>query len=606
MNVKEYPVIENIKYCLINTIECYPQLLFWCLLAILINVALPVLSSFLPKVVIEKITSSNGIRNLIFVTLIFMFTIALLSGFKRFVEKYASFLKYRMNTYYTRKVAKKGMTTDYSNQEKDEFRKLQSESFRACNGHYSPLTQVYDVLIALLSTAFGFIIYFGILTRLNIFVIVFLIATTLASYFLNKKIIRWTADHIKEKIGYQQKTNYINSVSGDVRSAKDIRLYGLSVWFDKLYRFNMEGLAGWYKRYAKIVFGVSVCDSGLSLLREGIAYAYLIYLALNLHISVAEFVLYFSVITGFSLWLSGILGQVNLLKRINLTVNYMRGYLEFPEKYIKEGGIEPAISFPKTIELFNVSYRYEGAKEDTLKNISLKIEPGEHLAVVGLNGAGKTTLVKLICGLVDPTEGSVLYDGIDVREYNRISYYKLFSAMFQQYSIMPVTLEEIVAETVPENIDGSKVELSLRQAGLWEKVSKLPKGVKHEFGKTIYDDGVELSGGEIQKLLLARALYRFAPVMILDEPTAALDPISESKIYKSYNKIMMNRSTIFISHRLASTRFCDRVLLIENGSIIEEGTHESLLSKKGRYHDLFETQAKYYCDHPVTREVNYG
>jgi ATP-binding cassette subfamily B protein len=605
LNVYEYPMIKNIAFCLKNTVDCYPLLLLWCLLAVVTNTGLPILFTFLPKVVIERITSGGSLESLVTVTFAFTLSIAVLSGFKRFWDKYVYHHKFKMNSFYLRKVANKGMSTDYCNQEKEYFRKLQTESFSSCNGNYSALTQVYDVSIVLLSNLFGFVVYFGILARLNILVVLFLITTTLAIYILNKRIIKWTADNNKEKIDYQQRTNYISSVSGDLKSAKDIRLYNMSVWLEKVYKNNIKGLSGWYRRYTSKVFKVSVCNSGLALLRDCMAYAYLLYLVLNSQIGVADFVLYFGVITGFSIWLDGILGQINSMNRISLAVNYLRAYLEYPESYKRDEGIEAAgiLSFPKTIELKNVSYRYENAENDALKHISLTIAPAEHLAIVGLNGAGKTTLAKLICGLTDPTEGNVLYDGIDIREYNRRSFYKLFSAVFQQFSILPVTIEEIIAETVSENIDVGKVEYSLRQAGLWEKVSSLPKGTKSEFGKAIYDDGVELSGGEIQKLLLARALYKSAPVMILDEPTAALDPISESKLYETYNEIMRERSTVFISHRLASTRFCDRIVFIDGGTILEEGTHGTLLAKKGKYYKLFETQAKYYRNNPHDEEV---
>jgi ATP-binding cassette subfamily B protein len=598
-------MIKNIAFCLKNTVDCYPLLLLWCLLAVVTNTGLPILFTFLPKVVIERITSGGSLESLVTVTFAFTLSIAVLSGFKRFWDKYVYHHKFKMNSFYLRKVANKGMSTDYCNQEKEYFRKLQTESFSSCNGNYSALTQVYDVSIVLLSNLFGFVVYFGILAKLNIHVVLFLITTTLAIYILNKRIIKWTADNNKEKIDYQQRTNYISSVSGDLKSTKDIRLYNMSVWLEKVYKNNIKGLSGWYRRYTSKVFKVSVCNSGLALLRDCMAYAYLLYLVLNSQIGIADFVLYFGVITGFSIWLDGILGQINSMNRISLAVNYLRAYLEYPESYERDEGIEAAgiLSFPKTIELKNVSYRYENAENDALKHINLTIAPAEHLAIVGLNGAGKTTLAKLICGLTDPTEGNILYDGIDIREYNRRSFYKLFSAVFQQFSILPVTIEEIIAETVSENIDVGKVEYSLRQAGLWEKVSSLPKGTKSEFGKAIYDDGVELSGGEIQKLLLARALYKSAPVMILDEPTAALDPISESKLYETYNEIMRERSTVFISHRLASTRFCDRIVFIDGGTIIEEGTHGILLAKKGKYYKLFETQAKYYRNNPHDEEV---
>jgi ATP-binding cassette subfamily B protein len=431
--------------------------------------------------------------------------------------------------------------------------------------------------------------------------------TTMISYILNNRVNQWLSRNNKEKIGYGQKTNYINNVSSDLQSAKDIRIYNMVVWLGNVHSMNSSGLAGWYKRYTSKAFGVSVFDGALALARESVAYAYLLYLVLNMKIDVAEFVLYFGVITGFSVWLSGILGQINSLNRINLAFNYLRAYYDYPETYKRNDGIHTSdlMDSPRTIELKNVCYRYEGAEADTLKDFNLKINPAEHLAIVGLNGAGKTTLVKLICGLCDPTEGAVLYNGIDIREYNRIDYYKLFSTVFQQFSLMPVTIAEIVAEKPIDEIDLPKVEHCLKQAVLWEKISTLSKGIHSEFGKAVYDEGITLSGGEVQKLLLARALYKSSPVLILDEPTAALDPISESKLYESYNEMTQNKSTVFISHRLASTRFCDRILLIENGKVAEEGTHESLLLQKGRYYEIFETQAKYYRnrENPNERKV---
>lgn len=209
----------------------------------------------------------------------------------------------------------------------------------------------------------------------------------------------------------------------------------------------------------------------------------------------------------------------------------------------------------------------------------------------------------MICGLIDPTAGTVLYDGTDVRAYNRTAYYRLFSAVFQQFSILPATIEEIAGESAPRQVDPEAAGNCLIQAGLWDKIQELPNGIKSTYSRVIQDDGIEFSGGELQKLLLARALYKNAPVMVLDEPTAALDPISESRLYETYHKVMENHSTVFISHRLASTRFCSRILLMDGGRIAEEGTHEQLLSQKGKYYELFETQAKYYREHPAGKEA---
>lgn len=189
-----------------------------------------------------------------------------------------------------------------------------------------------------------------------------------------------------------------------------------------------------------------------------------------------------------------------------------------------------------------------------------------------------------------------------MKEYNRESYYRLFSAVFQEHSLLPVRLAEIVSACAPEETDAARVEACLRRAGLWEKIAALPQGMDSQFGRAIFDDGVEFSGGEVQKLLFARALYRDAPFVLLDEPTAALDPLAESRLYQTYAETMRGKSALFISHRLASTRFCDRILLLENGAIVEEGTHESLLKMGGRYAQLFETQARWYRDPPAGEE----
>lgn len=596
LQAKQYSLFDNLCFIARQTINGYPHLLLLCAFTVIVNTVIPVITTFLPKVVIESITLGQGIKKTLFVTVVMTLILALCLGGKKFFEKLVFFHKLRMNTHYTELVARKGMTADYCNQETERFRKLQAESVASCDGNFSPVTQVYDIGNALCTSVLGFFLYFGILLQLNVGLVLFLVLITVVSYLLNKRVTLWLENHQAEKVGYQQKTGYLTQVSGDFKSAKDIRLYRMIKWLGDVYQKNIKGLSDWYRRYTKKVFGVALCDGGLSILREAVAYMYLLYLVFLREISVADFVLFFGVITGFSAWLSGMLGQVTSLQRISMTVNILRTFLEYPDDYLREGGLwtEGLRTGPKEISFSDVSYRYEGAEQDTLSGFNLTIAPKEHLAVVGLNGAGKTTMVKLLCGLTDPTEGMVCYDGIDVREYNRDKYYELFSAVFQQFSLLPVTIAEAVAEEEVSLINRERVEACLKKAGLWEKIVSLEKGLDSEYGKAVNDEGTELSGGQIQKLLLARALYRNAPIMVLDEPTAALDPIAESQLYETYNEVMKDCSAVFISHRLASTRFCDRIVLIEDGKIIEEGTHTELLAKQGRYYELYETQAKYY------------
>ena len=595
-------MLKNIWYCIKKTSEWYVALLVLYIILTFVNAIIPILSAFLPKLVIERLTSDSDIWGLIDTIMIFMGSIAVLTGVSKFLTKYLYFEKFSINVHYLKLVANKGLTTDYINQENGTFRKLQEESFQYCNGH-SPLTQVYDALQSLGTSVLGITVFSAVLFKLNAAVILFLVVTTAFSFYLNKRVVKWTDEHSKERMGYVQQLSYINAVSGDVRSAKDIRLYPMAKWFSDIYEENMKGIAAWYRKLTKKLFRVTACDGALGLLREGIIYLYLIYMFMSGHISVGDFVLYFGVVNDFSSWLSEIFAEVSVLNQLSTKIKRFQEYLDFPEYYRKEDGAHPdRENMPKEIELKDVSFRYERNQPYVLKNFSLVIHPGEHLAVVGLNGAGKTTLIKLICGLIDPTEGQVLYNGKPVTEYNRVELYQRYSAVFQQFSIMPVTIEEIVAEAPKAQVDSERVKKCLELAGMWERIQKLPDKLQSQYGRTIYDEGIEFSGGETQKILLARSIYKSAPILLLDEPTAALDPIAESELYQKYNQISEGKTAVFISHRLASANFCNRIILIENGAICEEGTHRELLDKKGKYYNLFELQAKYYREEEVAGE----
>ena len=331
----------------------------------------------------------------------------------------------------------------------------------------------------------------------------------------------------------------------------------------------------------------------LTFLRNGLAYAYLVRQVLVGNLDIASFLLLFTAIDGFAAFVSGIAENLITLNRHSLNLSQVREFLEFPEPFRFENGEEIPKSAEYTIELSHVSYRYPDAAEDTLHDISLCLRPGEKLAVVGLNGAGKTTLVKLLSGFLDPTEGTVTLNGTDIRKYNRKKYYDLFSAVFQEFNILGLSIAENIAQTTG-TIDQEKLWKCVSDAGLSEKINSLPEKERSLLNRTVYPDAVEFSGGETQRLILARALYKDAPFVFLDEPTAALDPLAEEDIYRKYGEFTKGKSSLFISHRLASTRFCDRILMIADGKIAEEGTHEELIKKGGIYAELFEVQAKYY------------
>ena len=276
-------------------------------------------------------------------------------------------------------------------------------------------------------------------------------------------------------------------------------------------------------------------------------------------------------------------------------------YLELPDVLPKGHG---HISGEKMkegacIEVKNVSFRYEGTAKMALENVSFRLSPGRKYAVVGMNGSGKTTLVKLLCRLYDPDAGQILLNGEDIREYDPAEYLRQFSVVFQDFCLLALPLGENVAAS--GDYDDDRVRLCLEKAGSDRRLSRMENGLKTSLYKNIDKDGVEVSGGEAQKIALARALYKDAPIVILDEPTAALDPISEHEIYSGFHRLVGNKTAVFISHRLSSCRFCDEILVFHEGRLVQRGDHDALLSEAdGVYSRMWHAQAKYYEDSTFT------
>lgn len=250
------------------------------------------------------------------------------------------------------------------------------------------------------------------------------------------------------------------------------------------------------------------------------------------------------------------------------------------------------------VEFKNVSFKYPGSENWALKNVSMKFKVGKRLAIVGENGSGKTTFIKLLCRLYDPQEGQILLNGIDIRKYNYRDYMDVFSVVFQDFQLISQPLGANVAGS--STYDEAKVRKALMDAGFGDRLETMPDGLNTQLYKDFTENGVEVSGGEAQKIAIARALYKDAPFIILDEPTAALDPIAEAEIYSKFNDISGDKTAIYISHRLSSCKFCDEIAVFHDGAVIQQGTHEALLAdSNGKYHELWSAQAQYYTESPT-------
>lgn len=396
-----------------------------------------------------------------------------------------------------------------------------------------------------------------------------------------------------------KKVNYLAfQVARNLKFGKDIRLYGFGTYLSELARRLLKNGQAEHEKLAGRFRVTQTVNYLLILIRDGAAYAFLIFQAVEGRIDAAQFVLYFSAITQMAGFMSRLLDQWSQICAGALRVSDYREDLEVADR-LNRG---PGIPIPKSafsIEFKNVTFRYPQGEKNVLENISFRINAGEKLALVGLNGAGKTTMTKLMCGLLLPTEGEILLDGHALTEYNRDELYSLFGLVPQNYNFLPVSIARNIACTDEEAaIDRDKLARCISRAGLEEKIDSLPKGADTPLNRQINEDGTEFSGGEAQKLLLARLMYRSPKCIILDEPTAALDPIAEDRMYRQYNEITgaegLSATSIFISHRLASTRFCDRIFLLDGSMVAESGTHEELMAAGKKYRELFDLQSRYY------------
>ena len=492
-----------------------------------------------------------------------------------------------------RMISRKSSETSYPNVHDSQILKLEQAAQQATGGNDDAAEHIWRTLTELLTNIGGFVVYLLLLSKLNGFLLLLVVLTAAAGFFVSHYINEWEYRHREERERYDKELDYYLKKPRQIQLAKEIRVFGLAPWLRELREKSMNALAAFVARRERTYLWANVADVALTFLRNGIAYAYLIRQTLAQGWPASTFLLYFSAVSGFTTWVTGILTQLGQLQKESLDLSKIQEYLNISEPFRFEGGAQPPIAEGYELRLENVSFRYPGTEKYILKNVDLSIRPGERLALVGLNGAGKTTMVMLLCGFYDPTEGRVLLNGQDIREFDRRQYYALFSAVFQGFSILDTTIAECVAQTA-EHIDMDKVERCLAQAGLTETVARLPHGIYAHLGREVYLDGVQLSGGQTQRLMLARALYKNGPILILDEPTAALDPIAENDIYQKYAGMTAGKTSVFISHRLASTRFCDRILFIADGGIAEEGTHEELLARGGAYAKLFAVQSRYY------------
>ncbi len=550
---------------------------------------------YTPSLILESLETANEFQTVVWTIVALLSAQAVFGIIRASITKIRSLAQSRNMHRFNYERLKKYTDDDYYLSLEPEYLKLfqrLSHSIFRGKGAAHIVIGFADIAVNVIC----FFLFGSVISQLSPWIILLLaLGSGLSSVFY-----RWSLKRDREKVDERARNDkrlgYVSwGLGDDMKAGKDIRLYNMAPFLEEkgneYVRESIRLLR--YSQNNNTVF--TFANDFIIALRDGIAYYFLISGVMAGEITSAEFVLYFSAISQMSGFIGNISGYFASLSEVKLNASDCIEYLDGDFCKMNRGkGVPLPQKGALSVEFKNVTYKYPKGEKNILENVSFKIEEGEKISLVGLNGAGKTTLTLLMCGLLLPNEGEVLINGVSVMEYNRDELYTLFSLLPQDSDFLPTTIAENIALCKTEEIDYKRLWNALEKADMAEKIRALPKNVETGMMKQFDESAADFSGGEKQKLLLARVIYRDAPIMILDEPTAALDPIAENEMYLKYRDIAQNATSVFISHRLASARFCDRIYLLDGAKFIECGTHEELMALGGKYRELFDIQSKYY------------
>ena len=557
------------------------------------------LQVYLPKMVIMELEEKRTITHFgisimglsFFLILCIFIKVKMLSRIK-----YSNrFINQRMQNEYSQKL----LYVDYKYLEDQEFLtvrdKVKESLFGGSVGdewERAKLADFMETLVTLAAVTGNVVLYAYHLCKLSYWMLAIFLIAPFIMVLTQKTVMKNERDNAVKASGVWQKLDYVIRKTEDFSMAKDVRMYQMDVWLSGL----LEKLCKKRLEYKAKELKPRCALSVISTLVFGVYHAGLFAAILaglwNGNINVADVVFYAGMGPAlYFLMEEDFLNNIRRLFQLSVEFKRFREYTDYGENTGKTD--IPVNRKTPVIEFQHVSFTYPGSDREVLKDINLVVEKGEKIAIVGVNGAGKTTLMKLTCGLLLPASGRILLDGKDMAQMEPEERYSWFSCAFQDIQFLPLSIKENISMLI-EDADNLKIWDCLKQAGIKDEVGSLPLRLDTMMEKTLNKNAVDFSGGQKQKLILARALYRDAGVLVLDEPTAALDALAENDIYEKYARFTKGKTSFFVSHRLSSTRFCDRILLIDGGNIAEEGTHEELLAAGGLYAGMFEMQSKYY------------
>lgn len=560
----------------------------------IIYTLMPLGTIIIPKFIIDELTGKKNVQQIIFWVVVLLL-LNLFGGIlktyfqgKMFTSKNNVFNKFQVN------IAEKMADCDYEQLENPHFLDIKEKAGKFLYADGRGFGVVLDDFFNILGQFFVFIGISAILFQFNPIILFIFVGLTFMNVIVEAKVKKIYVEWDMEKAPIERKTSYLLRLVEDFRYGKEIRIYNLKQWLAKKTQQQLQESASFYEKQVNTM-NISIYFSvGISFIREVIAYIYSCMEVLNGAISIGTFSMYISAIAQFSQAMDSVLKSAVNIKYFSQYSGALEEYLNMPAINSKRGN-KKILETSYKITFEHVSFIYPGQSEYALHDVNEIIDSNEKIAIIGENGAGKTTFVKLLLRFYVPTEGRILLNDIDYLEYDYNEYLKIFGVVFQDFNMFSFTLKDnVVFDNRKKYTDKEIIEL-VSQCGIQvENEEKFREGINSYINRDFEEKGIIPSGGEGQKIALARALYKNSDIVLLDEPTAALDPKAECELYELFNQIVVDKTAIFISHRLASCHFCDRILVFENGKIIEEGTHKDLMEKNGIYAETYNMQANLY------------
>ena len=595
----------------------YPQMILSRLISVVWNSLTPYVSIYLSALVIDELAGSRNVERLQLLVLITLASAAVIALgtalLKKWMEAQSAGMWFKVENILSEKM----LDMDYVSLDETHTAELLSTIRQNMNGGGWGLYRVvvaYEELCSSILTILGGISLTvslfvsrvpdgaGALSALNnplvvLAVITVMLAVTFIAPVLNNKSGSYYAKHADSHNLGNRLFSFFGWLGYYSELAPDVRIYRQDRICDR-HNHNKDDTFCSNGLFARLAWGpmglFAAAGSAVSVIFTGVVYAFVCLKALAGAFGLGSVTQYVASITKVSGGMSSFVSTLGDMRNNAPFLELTFEFLDIPNNmYQGSLTVEKRNDRKYEVEFRNVSFKYPGSENYALRNVNMKFEIGKRLAVVGMNGSGKTTFIKLLCRLYDPTEGEILLNGIDIRKYNYAEYMNIFSVVFQDFKLFSLTLGENVASG--SRIDREKVIDCLNKAGFGGRLAEMPNGIDTYLYTDYEKDGVNVSGGEAQKIAIARALYKDSPFIILDEPTAALDPIAEAEIYGKFDEIAGDKTAIYISHRLSSCKFCDEIAVFHEGAVIQQGTHASLVAdESGKYYELWHAQAQYY------------